>query len=250
MKTTTWVRGAVVGALCLLGVKRTDAQSIVSEQFRVNSSANAFTVECGFNARGNVISVGAQRGFIARPPRHELSVVRVGNATGTTAAIDQIIDTASSLLQERQNPPGDVNCCVEMRRDGAVANANAPSGMVGGVVTTQAEQNAVLALNGNVKVVNGISWCGQAGSYAGCASGGTFMVTVGTPAATWAHELGHNQGLCHTAASCNQTCGQCGDCTCSDGRARDVMFCSICGGGANDTIRSNECTTYQGGATP
>jgi hypothetical protein len=123
--------------------------------------------------------------------------------------------------------------------------------MVGGVVSTQAEQNFVLNINADLKYVSAIAFCGLPnGPYAGCAGNGTLMVVSGTGAATYAHEIGHREGLCHVGTNCAPTCGQAGNCAgCGDPSANDIMYFRLCGGNQN-ILRSGECTTMRQAATP
>jgi hypothetical protein len=77
-----------------------------------------------------------------------------------------------------------------------------------GVIDNEGEYQAVLALPGNVKVVNEINWCGVIGAgITGCAPipGFSFVVRriLLRDAETWAHEYGHTVGLEHSGGEEN-----------------------------------------------
>ena len=233
-----------------------EGQATDGLQFRARSNASGTLSDCSLRARSNSAVTADHLTFRARPRNHALAVSAVTgvNPNLTNGNVDATFAAASTLLQAAQNPPADVTCCVSITRTGNVGNFAPPAGMVGGVISNQAELNAVAGVGADLMVVNGITFCGQNGSYAGCATGGAMILVRGQMTAanstTIAHELGHREGLCHTGPC---PCGQCGasaNCTCAGGGAftRDVMFCSVCAG-AQDTISAAECGTYQANAT-
>lgn len=208
-------------------------------------------IECFFQARDNLTSQLTRRNFLSRPPGQGLTVAVMTGLVMTAQAIDNQMETASQFLQQ-DNGGTDVNCCVEIRRTGAVGNFAQPTGMIGGVVANATDLANVNAVGANVKIVSAINWCGQAGTYAGCRSGNSLVVTTGFAAATIAHEFGHMQGLCHVqgANGCVPTCGQAGACAgCTDASASNIMWFSLCAI-AQDRITSGQCTSYRQGATP
>jgi hypothetical protein len=76
-----------------------------------------------------------------------------------------------------------------------------------GSIDSGAEFNAVVALQGHVKVVNQINWCGRIGfNIIGCSPtpGNSLVVvrfTANQEGILWAHEYGHTRGLPHNPAS-------------------------------------------------
>lgn len=242
---------AVFGSIAtvLFGVPLVLAQTTAETSFRVRDDQSDSLIDCAFVVRDGLSSDESSMQLLARPPRRPMTVSRLSTITYTNAQADGIFNAASSLIEASQSN-ADASCCYELRRSGAVGTFTAPSGMVGGVITNSSESSAVFAVNAAVKIVSGISFCGQSGSYVGCADGSTLIFTASTGGATLAHEVGHLQGLCHTSTSCNPTCGQCGTCTCSDASAFDVMFCAICNGASQGIISSSECSSYRDGATP
>ena len=226
------------------------AQSDFERNFLVDSQDPDTQLTCGLIVQSNLVSTATARGFSLQPGgRHLLTVSAVQGLPVTPEQFDAALDNASVLLQAIQNPPADVFCCIALRRTGAIGVFQPPASMVGGVVTTQAEQSAVFSVDADVKLVAGIQFCGQMGNYAGCAIGGTIMAEQGTPGATYAHEIGHREGLCHRATNCVPTCGQAGGCTgCEDPGSRNIMYFAICS--SNDTISADECSAFVEDATP
>jgi hypothetical protein len=206
------------------------------------------TFDCRFRARSDLVVSPIARSFVARPRQSLFTVSAIQGVVMPVATLDQRLADASALIQQSQGP-GDANCCYATRRTGGIGVFAPPAGMVGGVITTQAEQNAVFGVNAGIKVVAGISFCGQAGNYAGCADGSTLIVTAGTGAATYAHEVGHLAGLCHVGTNCTPTCGQAGDCAgCADPSSTNIMYFRTCPN--RGVITTAQCSAYTGFGTP
>ncbi len=232
------------------------AQSTSERNFRARSNASGSLNDCTLRARSNESATTDRRFFRARPRNHDLVISAVNGVAPalTNAIVDTTFAAGSTLLQAAQNPPADVACCVSITRNGTLGNFAQPTGMVGGVITTNAELTAVAGIGADIMVVNGISFCAGAGNFTGCRTGGSIILTrariSAANAATTAHELGHREGLCHTTGCPCGTCGTAAACTCAGGSAaniRTVMFCAACAG--RDTISAAECSTYQSNAT-
>lgn len=227
-----------------------EAQTTSRRSFRSQNSSAGLQANCWLRARSDTNSNENRRYFAARPSHFDLTVSAVQGLVVTNAGVDTTLDAASTMLQGAQQPPADVACCLALLRSGNVGSFPPSNTMVGGVVSTQAEQNYVLNINADLKFVSAISFCGQAGSYAGCAGSGTLMVSNGTGGATYAHEVGHREGLCHTGTNCNPTCGQAGTCSgCGDPSSNDIMYYRTCGANQN-ILSAAECVTYRQDTTP
>ena len=106
--------------------------------------------------------------------------------------------TAASTVAQTNNGLGDVPCPVTLKRNGSITTFGAPS-----FINTRADFDAVVALPGQVKVVNQINWCGGLSpNIIGCAPvPGTSLVVVRflpvSEGILWLHEYGHNKGLNH-----------------------------------------------------
>jgi len=237
-----------------------DAQSFQRRVLDISGNSNAVERSCSFRVRADLGNSATRRGFQLRLPNWSLSVAVLAGSGITTAAVDATLNSAADLLKVDQGG-ADANCCIDLTRTGAVNNFTPPASMVGGVISNQAESDAVFAINADIKVVNSISFCGMAGTYAGCADGNSIIVvnSLGglananwfTDPATVAHEVGHWSGLGHVAQTCVPTRGQCGTCAgnCTDGFSNSVMYCAICNGAPTQGIVSgSECTSYQGAA--
>jgi hypothetical protein len=247
-------------ALCclLLGAVPAGAQTVDERFFSVLSTEASVEQSCGFRVRSSEAGTMSRRGFVLALPDWTLSVSQLTGLPVTNAGADTTLDQAADLLKVDQGT-GDVNCCVDLQRAGGVGNFAPPATMVNGIITSQAESNTVFAVAADIKIVSGIQFCGQAGTYAGCADGNS-IITVNTfnpPAtnvftdpATVAHEVGHWSGLGHVAQTCVPTSGQCGTCTgCTDGWSNRVMFFAICAGAPTQgIITSAQCTSYQSSA--
>jgi hypothetical protein len=245
---------------CLLLAAPAAAQSVDERFFSVLSNQASVEQSCAFRARSSEVGSMSRRGFVLALPDWTLSVSQVTGmpVTVTNAAADTTLDQAVDLLKVDQGA-GDVNCCVDFQRTGSVGTFALPIPLVNGTITSQAEQNAVFSVAADIKIVSGIQFCGQAGSYAGCADGSSIITVnnfnppttnVFTDPATVAHEVGHWSGLGHVGLTCTPTSGQCGNCTgCTDGFSNRVMFCAICAGAPTQgLITSGQCTSYQASA--
>ncbi|HKZ81406.1 MAG TPA: hypothetical protein VJ124_24265 [Pyrinomonadaceae bacterium] len=118
---------------------------------------------------------------------------------------DAILAEGSGLLQAIDGP-GDVACPVRMIRDEDVSVFTVGTG----VINTLADQDIVMALPGNVKVVSQLNYCYPtfAMNLIGCAElpGDSFIVEDIGPypraGVLWAHAFGNNQGLQNCQANC------------------------------------------------
>lgn len=137
--------------------------------------------------------------------RHSLTVSRHATVAFTDQQSDSIFAAATSALQTDDDfapGTGDVSCSVVLARSSSVrtfSSAATPS-----TISSQADFSAVLAEPAYVKLLRAISWCGAAGSFAGCAtSGGSMAVVAGGNwrGLVWAHEYGHTAGLPHRGAN-------------------------------------------------
>ncbi len=133
----------------------------------------------------------------ATPVIHPLQVGQHSSLTLTDAGADTILTDATTVAQATDGP-GDVACGVGVARNGGVTTFATPS-----IINSSGDLNAVLALPGNIKVVNQINWCGGfSPNIIGCAPiPGTSLAVVRFTAnqegILWLHEFGHNQGLNH-----------------------------------------------------
>ena len=133
------------------------------------------------------------------PPLSGLSLLQVSHHNLLVfhdTVADSILTDASTVAQTN-NGRGDVSCNVTLKRTGSITTFGAPS-----FINSPADLDAVLALPGQVKVVQQINWCGGfAPNIIGCAPvPGTSLVAVRPPAdegILWLHEYGHNKGLNH-----------------------------------------------------
>lgn len=250
----------ILVALAVLGfglVLTASAQSVDQRLFRILSTSNDVENSCNFRVRSNLVSTMDRIGFRVRLPNWTLGVSTIPGTGVTNAAVDQTLTLAADLLKQDQGG-ADVNCCVDINRNGNVATFTPPATMVNGVITNAAEMNAVFAVNADIKIVSQILWCFAPGApaFAGCADGNSIITVntfnppttnIFTNPATVAHEVGHWSGLGHVAQVCVPTPGQCGTCTdCTDPLANNVMYCRICAGPPNQGIISSaECGNYQ-----
>jgi FG-GAP-like repeat len=146
----------------------------------------------GFGNAGAYVSLGGQ------PTPHNLVVSRFTTSALTDADADRILADATTVLRVGESA-ADSACNVAFSRSGTVgafATGN-------GIVNSQADFAAIIAVGGDVKVVNAINWCGRPGAgIIGCAPtpGGSLAVvrfSTNQEGILWAHEFGHNQGLPH-----------------------------------------------------
>ncbi len=131
-------------------------------------------------------------------PVRNLGVARHDSAAITDAEADAALDSMT-IIAFRNDNAGDRTCPVRYVRNGGVTVFNVGTG----VINTQAQFNAVIAVPGEAKVVSAINWCGQVGAnIIGCAPvpGGSFaVVRIGAnqEGILWLHEHGHNRGNGH-----------------------------------------------------
>ena len=131
-------------------------------------------------------------------PPTALSVRRFNTAAITNAQADQAFGDKGAVLILNDGP-GDVACGVSFERTGNVTSFATGDG----AIDSSAEFNAVIGLNGNVKVVNAINFCSSfAPNIIGCAprpgtSYAVVRVAQNVEGLLWAHEYGHNKGLRH-----------------------------------------------------
>ena len=134
-----------------------------------------------------------------------LQVSRYTTAMITNANADTILQSASNVLQtdDDGDGPNDVACLVQFTRRGPVTIFDDGDGSI----DSSADFNTVIALQGFVKVVNQINWCGAIGfNIIGCAPvpGRSLVVvrfTANQEGILWAHEYGHTRGLEHNNAA-------------------------------------------------
>lgn len=175
---------------------------------RLNRSLKIAILFCFFNA----VAVGASGCGKDNPPSpsptpsspvpatkvHPLQVNRHVTASLDEARVDLILRDASAVLQVRDGPE-DMVCPVELRRAGGVTTFTVSNGSV----NSEADYRAILALPGQVKVVNQINWCGGfRANIIGCApTPGNSLIVVrhalSEEGILWGHEFGHNRGLVH-----------------------------------------------------
>lgn len=236
-----------VAGLCCIFSFVIQADSEFEKTFGVRAEGSS-KAACLFLARTDENGSQHRTHYLARPMGQTLSFAVINGLTDNAASIDATLTTASQALQQ-DNTDADEGCCVEIRRTGAVNNFAQPAGMVGGVIQDEDDLDAVEDIAGDVKIVAAINFCGQNGSYAGCQTGNSLILTTGFGASTIAHELGHMQGLCHVGTNCTPTCGQAGNCSgCSDPSSNNVMYFSVCAGN-QDVISASECSTFRKGAS-
>lgn len=225
------------------------AQVTNNEEMRVEDRSGS-RADCGFTVSDAFFpSVRRERTLTVRPRRHFRTITAINGLGVTTAQVDTTFDAASTLLQQ-DSGSGDSNCCTAILRSGAINFVNAPASTPGGVIASSGDLDDIFDLPNDIKIVASIGFCGQSGSYVGCARGNELILTANFAATTLAHEVGHNTGLCHVGTSCNPTCGQAGDCSgCGDGSANNIMYYRICTSPVQDRFTSNQCTTFQGPAS-
>lgn len=233
----------------LLGCLASAAQSqVTNNENMIVENRNSTRADCNFTVDDALIGSTRREGFLTlRPRRHLRSVTAINGLGVTAAALDASFDAASTLIQQ-DSGAGDANCCTAILRQGNVNFVNAPSGVTGGVINSSSDLDAVFDLPGDIKIVASIGFCGQSGSYNGCARGNELILFAGFAAATLAHEIGHNTGLCHVAQNCTPTCGQAGTCgDCNDPMSNNIMYPRGCAG--RDRLTAAQCSTFQGGTS-
>ena len=128
--------------------------------------------------------------------RRQLRISRFTTTNLSNTEADIILDDATAILQ-KVDGANDVACDVTMARKGAVTEFDAGDGSI----DSEQEFYDIIALPGEVKVVNQINWCGGLKpAVVGCAPrpGDSLVVKRTTQEGiVWAHEFGHNQGLAH-----------------------------------------------------
>ena len=225
------------------------AQVTNNEDMRVEDRTGS-RADCGFTVSSVILpSVRRERALTVRPRRHFRTITAINGLGVTAAQVDTTFNAASDLLQQ-DSGSGDSSCCTAILRSGAINFVNAPASTPGGVIASSGDLDDIFDLPNDIKIVASIGFCGQSGTYAGCARGNELILTANFAATTVAHEIGHNTGLCHVGTSCNPTCGQAGTCSgCGDGSANNIMYYRICTTPVQDRFTSNQCTTFQGPAS-
>ena len=135
--------------------------------------------------------------------RHELKVSRfVGIGDFTERQADNILAKMGHVLQTDDSVEDlvDYPCEVNFVRAGPVDVFLEGDG----TILDEEDFNRIIALPGNVKVVEIVDWCARRNvDYVACArvGGDSFVVEAGQSTALagviWAHEYGHNKGLRH-----------------------------------------------------
>ncbi len=134
----------------------------------------------------------------AQHSRISLEIARYTSVSLTEFNVDSTILPSANELLQTNDGLGDVACPMSFRRSGSISTFTTGDG----VINTEAELNAVFAVDGLVKVVEEIKWCGTTGTnIVGCAGPQGIAVTrvSALEGMLWAHEYGHNQGLWLTA---------------------------------------------------
>lgn len=240
--------GAAALACAMLVAAQAGAQTTTNRSMIVEDR-NGFRADCGFAVAGNFSGTRRERQLILRPRRHFRTVTAINGLGVTTAQVDTTFNAASDLLQQ-DSGANDSSCCTAILRSGAINFVNAPASVPGGVIASSGDTDDVFDLPGDIKIVASIGFCGQSGTYAGCARGNELILTANFLASTLAHEIGHNTGLCHVATSCTPTCGQAGNCSgCGDASANNIMYYRVCSSPVQDRFTANQCTTFQGDAS-
>ena len=134
---------------------------------------------------------------------HALRIRRHEDTALSDARADTILADGSRVLRANDGE-GDVACPVALARSGNVNEFDDGDGDI----DTAAELREVFAVEGNIKVVDNVNFCGGQfnTSFIGCGQvSGSAFVTERFDAAMegilWAHEFGHNRGLRHTTPS-------------------------------------------------
>ncbi len=175
----------------------------------------------------------------ARAHLHNLSFARHVNTTFNATTASQGLQYGTSILQKcdsRVANDQDVSCQVTVQMSGSLGTFGTNSDGFD-VITTEAEQNAVLNNNSAwVKVVTAIMYCGGPGTFAGCARqpGSSIVIESGLgtngTGYTVIHEFGHNKGLPHRNSPENP-----------------IMAGSY--SLANNEVNLTECAAYHSGGT-
>ena len=148
--------------------------------------------------RFDVIGFSDAGTYVSLQPVHNLRISRFRTSALTNAEAERIVGDATAVLQV-SNGPTDVACNVAFTRAGHVGTFNTGNG----IINTGADFSTIVALPGDVKIVNAINWCGLPGfGIIGCAPvpGGSFVAvrfSASLEGILWTHEFGHNQGLPH-----------------------------------------------------
>lgn len=143
-------------------------------------------------------------GWLGEAKVYQLQVSRHNTTTLDNIQADAILSVSTSVLQ-RNDGPDDVATFVEWVRNGEVTTFTTAGVRTDGIINGEADFNAVLALPGQVKVINAIFWCNGTFilSVLGCARISGTSIAVIRLASTieegilWDHEIGHNKGLNH-----------------------------------------------------
>jgi hypothetical protein len=165
--------------------------------------------------------------------------------------VDWALNEASCLLEGVQNPPADVNCCVALRRSGPVGFFTG-CGLVGGAVVGDSQLDCVQDdIPGDVKIVASIKKSNGKTPGGSTDSNGDIVLDitkVGCGYSSWAHELGHREGLSHVGScDCSGTCCNTPQCQCAsppNPDERRIMFCTRCSGVRLDTFTAAECSEF------
>ena len=257
-------RAVTLLVLMGLAVAGSDASGQTANRRRFSARTDQAGVEgsCRFAARSDIVTNLDRRSFQARSMTQNVTVGVLGGGV-TQAQVDAALGAATTLLQADQGGGADVPCCVAIRRTGNVG-AVAAIGDGDTNIETSAEVQAAVSAGFGVVVVGTITFCSNAGTFNGCQSGGSLVlaqarVTNLANTDTIAHEIGHRQGLPHTApcpsGACCPASGPCnvactGACD-SSADERTIMHCrsNNCFP-TRDTINGAECSAFQTGATP
>lgn len=127
--------------------------------------------------------------------------LRFSHHVGTTLSDPEAVSIAASASNVVATDSGvdDISCAVSINKDGSVTSFV----ITDGVIDNAEEFVRIERLNGDIKVVRAINWCGSTGAgIIGCARvpGSSLVMVRFSPSLEgilMAHEFGHNQGLNH-----------------------------------------------------
>lgn len=129
---------------------------------------------------------------------YNLKIDRHQNADLTNTRTDQILAEMQNIITTNDGS-GDVACGINFTRNGPVGIFSIGTS----IINSEVDFSSVNGLQGEVKVVNQINWCGGiAPNIIGCAPvpGKSMMVVrfdESQEGILWLHEYGHNKGLNH-----------------------------------------------------
>lgn len=168
-------------------------------------------------------------------PINRLGVSRYIDVALTEEYTDRVLSGASSALRVSRSAD-DVACDIALCRDGPVTSFNIGDG----IVDSGFELLEIMDRPGSVKVVPVLDICFHDfdPSITGCAEtpGDSFIVELTTvdflDIVAWAHEYGHNKGLCHRCPKST------------------TLMCGELALGTQTEINREECNVFEGKIRP